>query len=242
MAASFSPRDPEANLQLAHILRKLDRPTEAEHRYQVVLKEDPESVEAQLGLSNVRVRQGRVADAVDVLEDAEKAHAGNYPLLVNLAFLHMQLARGDEENIGKRLARARVLFQRAAALEPGRPEARAGAAEVYFRRGEFDRALVEIDRALLLANSCHYRSWRAHVLYELNRKNEAETDVRAALMACPDLIDARVLAGNCAADAGRYAQAREAWQAVLSRDPRNQAARFNLEQLSESEVEELEPR
>ena len=77
----------------------------------------------------------------------------------------MQLARGSDTNVSKRLSRARVVFQRAAALEPGRPEARAGLGEVYFRMGQHQRALGELDRALLLADSCHYRSWRGHAGY-----------------------------------------------------------------------------
>ena len=106
--------------------------------------------------------------------------------------------------------------------------------------GQAQRALTELDRALLLQDSCHYRSWRGHALYTLNRKDEAEREVQTALLACPDLVDALVLLGNLTADQGRYDRAREAWQQVLTLQPGNQAASFNLDQLGKSGVEQLQ--
>ena len=163
-------------------------------------------------------------------------------MLVNLAFGQMQLARGTDENVSKRLSRARALFQRAAALEPGRPEGRAGLGEVYYRLGQHKRALTELDRALLLEDSCHYRSWRGHALHALGRTEEAEKEVQQALLNCPELVDGLVLLGNITADLSRYDRAREAWQKALILDPGNRAASFNLEQLSESGVEQLKQR
>jgi len=240
MAASFSPRDIEANLALADACRILGEHDESERHYKLVLAEDGEHLEASLGLADLRQRQGRVAEAVEFLEVVEKSHPGSFPLLVNLAFGQMQLARGSDSNVGQRLSRARVLFQRAAALEPGRPQARAGLGEVYFRMGQYKRALSELDRALLLEDSCHYRSWRGHALFSLGRTDEAEQEVQTALLACPNLIDALVLLGNITADQSRYKRAREAWEQVLTIEPDNQAARFNLDQLEESGVERLE--
>jgi len=240
MAASFSPRDVEANLGLADACRILGEEDQSERHYKLVLAEDGQHLRASLGLADLRQRQGRVAEAVEFLEEVEKSHPGSFPLLVNLAYGQMQLARGSDTNVGSRLSRARVLFQRAAALEPGRPQARAGLGEVYFRMGQHKRALSELDRALLLEDSCHYRSWRGHALFALGRADEAEQEVQTALLACPNLIDALVLLGNITADQSRYKRAREAWEQVLSLDPDNAAARFNLDQLEQSGVESLE--
>jgi tetratricopeptide (TPR) repeat protein len=239
MAASFSPRDVDANLGLADACRVLGELDEAERHYKLVLHEKPQHLRASLGLADLRQKQGRAGDAVALLEEVEDSHPGSYELLVNLAFGAMQLARGTDENVSKRLSRARVLFQRAAALEPGRPEGRAGLAEIYYRLGQHKRALGEIDRALLLANSCRYHSWRGHALHGLGRIEEAEREVQQALLACPELIDALVLLGNITADQGRYGRAREAWEQVLRLDPGNRAAAFNLDQLGQSGVEEL---
>jgi tetratricopeptide (TPR) repeat protein len=240
MAASFSPRDIEANLKLADACRMLDEQAEAERHYKIVIGEDSQHLRAALGLADLRQRQGRTGDAVELLEEVENSHPGSYELLVNLAFGQMQLARGTDGNVSKRLSRARTLFQRAAALEPGRPEGRAGLGEVYYRLGQNQRALTELDRALLLKDSCHYHSWRGHALQGLGRSEEAEREVQQALLACPELIDALVLLGNITANRGRYERAREAWQQVLALDPDNLAATFNLEQLSHSGVEQLQ--
>ena len=240
MAASFSPKDIEANLGLADACRILGEEDQSERHYKIVLETDGQNLRASLGLADLRQRQDRVADAVELLEAVEKSHPGSFPLLVNLGFGQMQLAQGSDTNVSKRLTRARVLFQRASALEPGRPEARAGLGEVYFRMGQHQRALGELDRALLLSDSCHYRSWRGHALFALGRVEEAEQEVQNALLACPNLIDALVLLGNITADQSRYQRAREAWEQVLTMDPDNAAARFNLDQLEQSGVERLE--
>ncbi len=238
MAASFSPRDIEANLGLADACRMLGEEQRSEQHYQRVLEEDGQHLLASLGLADLRQRQGRAEEAVALLETIENSHPGSFPLLVNLGFGQMQLAQGSDAELEQRLSRARVLFQRAAALEPRRPEARAGLGETYYRMGQLDRALEELDRALLLADSCHYRSWRAHVLFDLGRREQAEKEVQSALLACPELIDALVLLGNIMADQGRYPRAREAWNQVLSKDPDNAAAGANLKQLQLSGVEE----
>ena len=240
MAASFSPKDLEANLGLADSCRILGEDDQSERHYKLILAEDSQHLRASLGLADLRQRQQRSAEAVEVLEAIENSHPGSFPLLTNLAFGQMQLARGSDDAISQRLSRARVLFQRAAALEPGRPEARAGLGEVYFRMGQFQRALTELDRALLLEDSCHYRSWRGHALFSLGRVEEAEQEVQTALLACADLIDALVLLGNIMADNSRYQRAREAWEQVVTLDPDNKAARFNLDQLEQSGVERLE--
>ncbi|HCP47873.1 MAG TPA: hypothetical protein DIU15_17675, partial [Deltaproteobacteria bacterium] len=239
MAASFSARDVEAQVKLADTYRLLGQLADAEKHYQQALEVEPQSLGAALGLADLRLREEQPAKAIELLETAEKQHPGSYDLLVNLGYVHMLLADGSDTNIANRLARSRVLFQRSVALEPRRSQGLGGLAEVYFRLGEYDRALTQIDRALLLQDSCNYRSWRAHILVELGQSTTALEQVQEAILACPDLIDALVLLGNITADQGRYTRARQAWERVLELQPDNHAARFNLEQLAESGVEGL---
>jgi len=240
MAVSFSPRDTEAQVKLADAYRLLERPAEAEKHYEAAREVKPQGLGAALGLADLRLRDERPEQAIELLETAEKQHPGSYDLLVNLGYVHMLLAQGSDENIANRLARSRVLFQRAIALEPTRPQSLGGLAEVYFRLGEHQRALTQIDRALILEDSCNYRSWRGHILFELGQSGAALEQVQNAILACPDLVDALVLLGNITANEGRYERARQAWKRALELEPENHAARFNLDQLTESGVELLQ--
>ena len=239
MAVSFSPQDVEAQVKLADSYRLLGRTSDAEKHYNKARELEPQALAAALGLADLRLNNGEPERAIELLETAEKQHPGSYELLVNLGYIHMLLAQGSDENIANRLARSRVLFQRSIALEATRPQGLGGLAEVYFRLGEYPRALTQIDRALLLEDSCNYRSWRGHILFELGQTGAALEQVQTAILACPDLVDALVLLGNITADEGRYDRARQAWERVLELEPENHAARFNLDQLTESGVEGL---
>lgn len=236
-AYAFSPTDPEVNLELARTLLSLGRTDEAVPYVQRARDEDPTSIEPVLLLADVRLAQGRLADAAEGLTKAEPLFPTDVRLLVNLGYVLSQLSVGSEETIGARLARARVLFQRAASLAPRMPQPRAGLAEVYYRQGDSEAALSEIDRALLLAPSCQYHSWRGHILSDLSRLEEAEAALQKAILECPEQLDALIMLGAVIADRGRPADARQMWEQVLAIDPANAAARENLAILEASKLE-----
>lgn len=238
-AFAFSPQDVDVNLELARVLLELGELEEAVGHVQRARDADPTSVEPVLLLADIRMRRGLLAEAAQALSDAEPLHPGDVRLLTNLGYLLTQIAVGSDETVQKRLGRARVLFQRASSLSPRAPQPRAGLAEVYYRQGEFELALDAIDRALLLEPSCRYQSWRGHVLAALGRLDEAEASLQSAVMACPELVEAIVMQGAVAADRGRPADAREAWERVLTLDPANVAAKENLARLEESKLEDF---
>lgn len=238
-ALQFSPKDRDVNLGLARALIRLGEHEEAANHAQKLLDEDAADAEATLVLADIRVQQGRMADAVRLLEAAEPLHPGNETLLTNLGFLLTQLAQGSDVTIERRLSRARVLFQRAAALAPTLPQPRAGLAEVYYRLGELDLALREIDRALSIDESCHYRTIRGHVLAARSELPQAEAELQKALLACPEAVDALVMLGAVLADQRKLTEARQSWERALAIDPGNAAARGNLQQLDESGLEEI---
>ncbi len=238
-AYAFSPRDVDVNLELARTLLAMGQPDDAVAYVQRARDGDPTSVEPVLLLADVRVSQGRLSDAAEGLRDAEPLFPTEVRLLVNLGYILTQLSVGSDETVGSRLARARVLFQRASSLEPRMPQPRAGLAEVYYRQGDAEAALAQIDRALLLQPSCQYRSWRGHILAELSRLPEAEAALQEAVLECPELIDALVMLGAVSADRGKAKEAREMWERVLAIDPQNPAARENLAILEASKLEEF---
>ena len=239
-AWQFSPKDRDVNLALARALRGLGQLEAARNHARSVLDSDTADIEAVLILADIRVREGDLSDAVRLLEAAEPLHPGDERLLTNLGFLLTQLAVGSDETVGRRLSRARVLFQRASALSPSLPQPRAGLAEVYYRLDDLDLALREIDRALTLEESCRYRTIRGHILAARKELTRAEAELQRALLECPDAVDALVMLGAVLADQRRYAEARQSWERALLTEPGNAAARGNLEALEASGMEALE--
>lgn len=237
IAVSFSPRDPDANLKLARVERDLGELASARERYEAVRALEATSLSAALGLASVLELEGNYREAANLLEDAEKLHPGDAILLINLGALHLRMAFGSDEVIGKHVTRARMLFQTAASLEPRLPQPHGGLAEVFTLLGEHERALSEIDRAIALEDQCTYRGWRGQILWELGRNSQAESELTQALMSCPDHLPALVALGGVLVDRGCYQQGREAWERVSHLEPGNMAARANLEQLTLSGVE-----
>ncbi|MCO4770339.1 MAG: tetratricopeptide repeat protein [Deltaproteobacteria bacterium] len=238
-AYAFSPQDAEVNLALGRTLLALGRQDEAVPYVQRARDADPTSIDPVLLLADIRVAQGRLSDAADGLNAAEPLFPTDVRLLVNYGYVLTQLSVGSEDSIGKRLAKARVLFQRAASLAPRRPQPRAGLAEVYYRLGDTELALKEIDRALLIQPSCQYDSWRGHILADLSRLDESEMALQKAVLECPEQIDALVMLGAVMADLKKPSDAREMWERVLVIDPTNAAARENLAILEASKLEEF---
>ncbi|MEE2829660.1 MAG: tetratricopeptide repeat protein, partial [Myxococcota bacterium] len=237
IAGSFSPDDPDANLRLADIHRRLGELAEGEKRYRQVREVEPNSLQAILGLGSLLETQGRYAEAASLLEDAEKLHPGEAILLINLGALHLRLAAGADEASGRHVVRARVLLQTAASLEPRMAEPHGGLAEVFSLLGEHDRALTEIDRAIALNDHCTYRGWRGQILWELGKNTEAERSLQQALLECPNHLPALTALGGLLVDRGCYRQGRETWERVGLLDPGNRVALANLEQITLSGVE-----
>ena len=231
VAQQFSPTDPAANLELADVARLQGDLETAERHYRIVLDEDPQNLQASFGLGAVRTAQGRLADALAVLEAAEKLHPGSAPLLVNLGWTHVELAVGSDANVSEHLARARVVYQRAAALAPRMPQPHAGLATVFERLNDFGRALPAVERALALEPSCVYRAQRGSYLYRGGRVDEGRGELQKALLDCPEHIEALNALGALEADAGNVDTARDLWEQALRIAPGFEAARENLVRL-----------
>jgi tetratricopeptide (TPR) repeat protein len=238
IAVSFSPRDPDLNLRLARVQRDLGELDKSRARYEDVRAQQPTSLQAALGLASVLERQGNFREGAELLEETEKLHPGEASVLINLGALHLRLAFGADEVAGKHIARARMLFQTAASLEPRLAEPHGGLAEVFTLLGEHERAMTEIDRAVTLEPNCTYRGWRGQILWELGRNEEAELELNKALLDCPEHLPALVALGGVLVDRGCYTQGREAWERAIQLGDEVSAARINLEQLKLAGVEQ----
>lgn len=228
VARGFSPDDTEVNLLLGDVLRRDGRLDSAAEHYRAVLEKEPTSLPTALGLGSLLTQQESFGGAIDVLEAAEKSHPGDATLLINLGWLHSQLGEQRPDEGNKRQARARALFQRAAALEPRRPQAHAGLALVYQRSGDKEAALLAIERAIALDPSCYYQGQRGFLLHGLGRLGEARQALRESLLKCPESPEALNALGAVEADLRNPDKARDAWRRALAIDPDFRPAKENL--------------
>ncbi len=232
IAFSFSRADVEANRKLGDTYRLQGKLEDAVRHYRTALDGLPTDLDAALGLADAHARANKPRMAGEVLRSVEEYHPGSYVLLVHLAHFETEVASLAPGEAKERLGRARALLQRAAALEPRRPQARAGLARVFYLEEEYDRAQDEIDRAMTLEPSCMYQYWRGLIQYESGAFEGAAGDLTASLLECPDLHDARNVLGAVYAAQNRPEQAKATWEDVLKRSPGNPDAQRNLETLA----------
>lgn len=140
--------------------------------YREILAIEPHHQATRIALAEALIQADRHAEAIEVLEEVERAHPDDLRTVLRLGFLEFE--SGDYES-------ARRRFERALALNPGqhevdyflgvtlrrlnRPddaiaafervpegherfaEARTQIAGVYERRGDYERAIAEVERA-----------------------------------------------------------------------------------------------
>lgn len=115
--AAANPDDIEARVWIGRLHAALGHPQRAIDVLRSVLAVEPRHVQALVELGNALVRTGRYAEAAEVLDRAEKISPDSPAILAAQGRLHG--GAGQREL-------ARAYFLRAAALEPGNPDAREG--------------------------------------------------------------------------------------------------------------------
>jgi arylsulfatase A-like enzyme len=129
--------DPSTALVLAQALLELDRPEAAALRFSAVLEEDPDNVEAHLGLGLIALREGRSDEARAELERGVELDPALPEAWNGLGVIHAQ--RGD-------LNEAERLWRRAVELDPGMSDTWFNLALIHRRMGRPGEALSDLRR------------------------------------------------------------------------------------------------
>jgi tetratricopeptide (TPR) repeat protein len=181
-AAALTPKDTEPHLS-AGVLReqRKDFPG-AEAEYKQVLALDPHSVEAAVGLANVYMKSGRLAEAEPLLR-------GLATLRSDDASLHLQLGRVLAAQ-GKK-DEAIPEFQTALKLAPGDKETQRDLADLLTQTGKLEDA-EKFYRALLSTspNDAHLHYALGDVLLKQRQFPEAQQEFEAAIKLKPDFGEA----------------------------------------------------
>lgn len=184
--------------------------------------------------ADVSRRQGNLEDAAAQFEAAWALQPYNFPALVYLGEIYLELNRDAD---------AEAAFEEALALSPGSPSTMAGLGHLALRRREFEDAAGYFTHALIYvpdANRLHYSLAMAY--RGLGRTEEARhhLELRGTVgLRPPDpLIDGlqqlregervRLVRGRLAFASGRFQEAADEFGAAVAADPESVRALVNL--------------
>lgn len=127
--AARNPTDHPARLWIARLQERMGDIARAEAVYRSVLLEDPNNVEAMLGVGTTLIARDAADEGLEVLEDAEQRDPSNINVIVALARAHEQLGHDSV---------AISYWQRAVDIEPADPNRMALEAALLARGHRFE--------------------------------------------------------------------------------------------------------
>ncbi|MFH1467275.1 MAG: tetratricopeptide repeat protein [Pseudomonadota bacterium] len=194
----------------------------AEHQYEQALALSPDDTALLDGLARMASARGDDTAAERALRRATEITPQDWTAHQNLGVLLLRLGRAGE---------AEDALRRAAGLAPREEAApQAALAEVFLQQGRPALALAQAELALRIEPSAYHWFLDGRCLLEVGDRRRAEAAFYQAILLDPGFFMARGALGLIFAQRGDYRQAVEAFQAVLERDPGNEAARVNLRQ------------
>ena len=229
--------------------------------FQVALRDDPSSAEAQYGLGSVYLKQEKTVEARASFEQALKLTA-TYPDTVpnawnNLGLLATREGRTDDaigyfqealrlspdywialENLGnayrqqKRWADARAALEQAVAARPQDPEANYSLAMVYAQTDDTDRAYQYLQNALKLRPDYPEALNNLGVLYlRTRRRDDAVVQFQACIRIAPGFDQSYLNLARVYSLEGDRAKARAVLLDLLKQHPGHPQAQQLLNQL-----------
>ena len=192
----------------------------SETLWQQVLDEDPSSSIAHSSMANVRYKQNRVHEGVEL---SQRAIALNPNYAEGFNGLGVGLAREG------RVEEAIAAYRRALLIEPTFDEAETNLGVSLAQRSDFGAAVGHYERALAINpdNSNAHVNW-GNALVRLGRPADASQHYATAIRIRPENTDAELNWGVALARQGRYADAIEHFRVALAIDPNNTDARGYL--------------
>lgn len=215
---ALDPKDPEARALLANLYSVMERYGEAAEIYQAILVDDPQNFNVRLLLGGLYARLHDYEKARQVLEKLVELNPDSYAGFYYLAKLYQEMRLFDKAaevfakalalnwspmlayeaaelyEQGKRYPEAIAVYQRLIAEDPSDERARSFLANVYFRQGEVDKALKEMeDLRDISANPVKVELAICRILLDAGRRLEAVTRLNAILKKDPQSDGARTL-------------------------------------------------
>ncbi|OGQ86754.1 MAG: hypothetical protein A2512_08005 [Deltaproteobacteria bacterium RIFOXYD12_FULL_56_24] len=215
---ALNPKDSEARALLANLYTIMERYEEATGGYQAILMDDPQNFNARLLLAGLYARRHDYEMARQVLEKLVELNPDSYTGFYYLAKLYQEMRLFDQAagafekamalnwspmlayeaaemyEQGKRYPEAIAIYLRLIEVDGSNERARSFLANVYFRQGEVDKALKEMENLReVSANPVKVELAICRILLDAGRRPEAITRLNAILGKDPQADEARAL-------------------------------------------------
>ncbi len=191
---------------------------EARNAYQKVLEKNPKHHSAQLGLARVALAQGDLATAEKLAAQVLGAAPGETNTEEQFEG-HRILATvyAARDDLARRLQHLEAAYQ----LRPAHEETALELVELYGSKPEHQQKVAQVFKRCLDAGCSSKAFYEALVRFYLDvSPDEAERYVAEGLKKHPDDINLLFLKGRVAEERGKGASAREAYEAVVAKDPK----------------------
>jgi protein O-GlcNAc transferase len=219
-AAQLEPQSFEAAANLGNALLGADRYEDAIEAYRNALRLRPLSVETLNNLGRALVLVGQTVEARQYFDKALSLAPGYAEALFNIGELHF---------LGGDLAEGARYYAKAVVAQPNHVEAYLALGRALFDAGRLDQALETfVVMAAVAPASPLPHIWRAMVLRELSRGDEAVGALEQAVGLARDPAEVHLELGETYYQLGDYAKALECMNLTLSARP-GMARAFNLE-------------
>jgi tetratricopeptide (TPR) repeat protein len=194
--------------------------TEAEQRYESVLRADGRHFQALCRLGLIRLQQGRFDDAVSLFRRAVKVERRSA-----YAQLHLGAALAGVKNHEEAIRH----YKKAVILEPDAPEIYSNIGHSLQALGRAEQAIAHFEKALAI----NPRHAEANInlgtaLAVLGRHDEAISCFEAAIAIKPNSVEAHKSLAKALDESERYREAAEHYEKVLALRPHDVEARTGL--------------
>ncbi len=215
---ALNPKDSEARALLANLYSIMERFGEAAEMYQAILADDPQNFNVRLLLGGLYARMHDYDKARQVLEKLAEINPDSYAGYYYLAKLYQEMRLFDKaaEAFDKALAlnwspllayeaaelyeqekrypEAIAIYRRILEEDASDERARSFLANVYFRQGEIDKALKEMENLRdISANPAKVELAICRILLDAGRRLDAVMRLNAILKKDPQSDAARAL-------------------------------------------------
>ena len=178
-ASELTPKDPEPHLSAGLLHERQKEFSQAEAEYKEVLKLDPHSSEAAIGLTNLYMKSGRLGEAEPTLRRLASERPDD-------AGIHLQLGRVLAAQGKKDDAIAEI--QTALKLAPADSEAQRDLAGLLMQSNRFSEAeTIYRDLITVHTNDAEIHELLGEVLLKERKFPDAQQEFVAALKIKPDL-------------------------------------------------------
>jgi tetratricopeptide (TPR) repeat protein len=215
---ALNPKDIEARALLANLYSIMDRFDEAIGMYQSILAEDPQNFNVRLLLGGLYARLRDYEKAQAVLEKLTELNPDSYAGFYYLAKLYQEMRLFDKASEAfekalalnwspmlaqeaaelyvqeKQYSQAIAIYKQILAEDPSDERARSFLANVYFRQGEIEKALAEMEKLReISASPDKVELAICRILLDADRRPEGVIRLKALLKRDPHSDAARAL-------------------------------------------------